>query len=826
MPQRIVYPVLNIYLGTSPIEVGRYVSHELRRLPETDQRKVASLYIDTMPIQEERINGQRMYGSDTMQIVIPRYQGSGAWSHEQRHNLYVETNGTVRQHKPGITAAGAGGVRNNGHVAFCSWASSIQQSISDKLDLINAPPPVVQDERAAASLRVNIVAFLGGGTGSGVLPSLAVMTRYVLTRKNVVPQTAIYAVLPEQPRGATEDMRRRQRSNAYSTLLELTALLRLRNQQAGARFHFGALQLDVAALQLVDVIYLYGHGKLTDHSEIYEHIGMDLFTRMQDGHGAGHERMRQLPDLSGLQETDDRGLPAFIATSGVTEIIFPREELIGAWARHASRAVLATQTSELRAEDQSQVEKFSSDLAAEMLDRLQNELDAAQTRHAPEPFDAFIIDEGEGWWDQLQERKRAYQKELRFSRDEIVRGLKDEFAGRVQSAVVASRDAVFDRYVCIYGWMHEVVKRAANAAPSVISEERDLDFEEHAFNPGFLRRRRVGRFANYANDLLGAAVESNNAENRRLALETLAEWLTAEGDVREKQFAAFRLVSASGDSSVDRQLIEEGRLPHSHKYTRSALPSGELVRQLYLYLLRQAGLEKDGDLNVTRVLDELQAEQRRGAADLSDTLLEQFFARRFRAALQSRDQAGGMPQPKTVLELIVQFGGETLLRQHLRWGMEWARGHLNYDPYQEARTNGRVARQLDVAMMLRGTGNDVRAIMNEETTRAEVQNGMRLLNALDPDQITFLYTEYAIAIRAIDGMHEPSDSYLADYRESQRKWMANGIMPPHSSTLFQEEVGRPLPDGPPLLTRFADDGTMIPLTELYTANGHGDGSQP
>src|SRR5262249_54174736 len=192
----------------------------------------------------------------------------------------------------------------------------------------------------------------------------------------------------------------------------------------------------------------------------------------------------------------------------------------------------------------------------------------------------------------------------------------------------------------------------------------------------------------------------------------LADWLNTEVDVRGKQFAAFRLMSASGDSSMDRQLIEEGRLPHSHRYIRSALPSGELVRQLYVYLLRQAGLEKDGELNITRVLDELQAEQRRGAVDLSDTLLEQFFARRFHAALMSRDSAGGTPQPKTVLELIVQFGGEALLRKHLRWGMEWARGHLNYDPYQEARTNGRVARQIDVAMMLRGTGNDVRAIMN------------------------------------------------------------------------------------------------------------------
>jgi hypothetical protein len=825
MPQRIIYPVLNIYLGTSPIQVGRYLNRELRRLPETDQRKVASLYIDTMPIQEERVNGQRTYGSDTMQIVIPRYQGNGAWSPEQRHNLYIEANGTGKQHKPGISAAGAGGIRNNGHVAFCSWASNIQQSISDKLDLINAPPPLVQDERAAASLRINIIAFLGGGTGSGVLPALTLLTRYVLTRKNVVPQTSIYAVLPEQPRGATEDMRRRQRANAYSTLLELTALMRLRNQQRGARFHFGALQLDIAAMQLVDVVYLYGHGKLTDHSEIYQHIGMDLFIRMQDGHGAGFERMRQLPDLSGLQETDEHGLPAFIATSGVTEVIFPREELIGAWARQASRIVLTTQTSELRTDELSRVEKFSNALAGKLLEQLDNALEVAQTRHVPEPFDSFIVDEGEDWWDKFQERKRDYQKALRFDRDEIVRKLREEYAEQIQAEVLVSRDAIFDRYVRIYRWLQEAVKQVAAMSPNLLPEERNLDFEERAFNPGFLRRRRVGRFANYANGLLNAGVESSNAENRRLALEALVDWLTTEVETRARQFATFRLLGASSDSASDRILIEEGRLPHGHKYIRAALNSGELVSALYLSLLRQSGLELDGRLNVTRVLDELQAEQRKSAADLSDALLEQFFTRRFRLALQTRDQATGTMIPKTVLEIIQQFGGEALLRQHLWWGLQWARGHLNYNPYQEDKTNGRIARQLDVAVMSRGEGDRLWTMLNEETTRSEVQNGLRLLNSLDPDRITFLYTEYAVAVRAIDGMHENSDSYLADYCASQRNWMLNGIMPPHSSTLFQEEVGRPLSDGPPLIARFADETSTINLDDLYRGNGH-TGGQP
>lgn len=833
MAQRIVYPVLNIYLGTSPIIVGRYISRELRRLPDTDQRKVASLFIDTMPIQEERINGHRTYGSDTMQILIPRYQRSALEDAYQRSlngganggangsangtsearlqydSLYITNNGHKAQHKPGISAAGAGGIRNNGHVAFCSWATSVQQSISDKLDLINSPPPVVQDERAAASLRVNIIAFLGGGTGSGVLPALTMLTRYVLMRKNVVPQTAIYAVLPEQPKGATEDMRRRQRSNAYSTLLELTTLMQLKQHQQRINYYFGTLKLDIAAMQIVDVVYLYGHGKLTDHSEIYEHIGMDIFTRMQDGHGAGHERLRQLPDLSGLQESDDRGLPTCVATSGVTEIIFPRQELLGALARRASRQVLATQINDLSAEERILTEKVSSDLAATLLNRLQKSIDEVQARLRPEPLEADVIEQGEEWWSQVEERLTQYRRALRFSRAEIVSALKTEFAEQVQTHARASRSAVFARYLYIYTGTQEALRQRMTNLPVVSRSSRDMEWEDRMLFPPRFRRRQPGRFAQYANEMLEAELSFANYENLREALRELSEWLSHEVDLRGQQFRQFRLAGTGGDSREDQQQLDEGRLPQPHKYTRMALPSGELVKQLNLFLLRQVGLEKDGQLHVTQVLEELQSQQRDQTIDLSAGMLEQFFLERFQRVIEHT----------TLLDIVLQFGGEDLLRHHLRWGMEWARAHLHYHPYQESRTNGRIARQLDVAMMLGGEGGLVRQIINEETPRSEVQNGLKLLNSLDPDRITLLYSEYAIPVRAIDGMHEPNDSYLADYLYSQHAWMLNGSMPTHTSTVLQEQVGRHH-----LVAAFADEHDGMDFGGLY---GHsGNGSQP
>ena len=368
---RIIDPVLNIFIGTSPTIVSRTVNRQLARLDASDRQRIATLMIDTMRIQRSA-DGASYVGSDILQIQTPRFEFSAAWTDEQVRNLLVTADRGRFVHRPGIGSAGAGGIRNNAHVAMALSAANLRQRINQKLDMICAPSETRQDQQLSSTVRINIITFLGGGTGSGVMPALTLLTRYLTQQHNANrPQTAIYAVLPEQPLGLTEEMIRRQRSNTFATLIELITLLHLtrgKRDQDSFIFPLGSLQLDVSQLQVVDVIYLYGQGRLTSHSEIYEHIAMDLLLRMQDGHGAGFERQRQLPDLSALNDTDSKGIPARFATSGAVEIVLPREELLAAFARRASREILEDQNRPLPsfAAEDALAGKIEVDVAAQL----------------------------------------------------------------------------------------------------------------------------------------------------------------------------------------------------------------------------------------------------------------------------------------------------------------------------------------------------------------------------------------------------------------------------------------------------------------------------
>jgi len=804
MPYRIQDPVINIYVGTSPATVGRYVNQELQGLPDTERRKVTNLFIDTMQLREELFNGMRTPGSDTLRLAMEPYQGSGTWSAEQKHNMFVRTGSepAARLHKPGITVAGAGGVRNNGHFTFCFWSKRIRQRLIEKINLVTAPPQDLQDDQPADTLRINIIVFLGGGTGSGIVSSLALLTRYALKNK-LTPMTAIYGVLPEQPRGQTADMQRRQRSNAFATLLEITSLFKLSKRPDARMWHLGELAFDAANLQIVDVIYLYGHGLLTSHEDIYQHLAMDLVARMQNGHGAGAERHRQLPDLIGLHQEDTRGVPTFAATSGVTEIILPRQALIAALARRACQRLLERQSHALPEQQHTLIEQRSTALSEQIVDQLRRELDDAQRRHTPEPVDTGILDEGEAFWELIEAHGVDYREQLRYQRAEIVEALEGECARLIHAEVTQHHDAIFDRRIRLYQELAQRVGKVSDEVPALSGAafERDTDLEDRAFRPPWLPFRRVSpaQFADYVERLQVTEVEAANAENLREALGRLRRWLKAQEELaRRDQDVVGR--TAHQQTNADTTLTD-GKLLQPHPYRRAALRDAALVDRLYQDLLRRNRLlNEDGELQLAQALVLFQAGQQTNSTRpvaLSRDALERFFTRLFTTTMEQ--------SYNTVLELILAIGGEELLRDHLRWALRYALGHLRYHPYQEPETNGRIARQLDVSMVVAQRRAQVEELLNQESSRPEAQDGLKLHNSLDPDRITVLYTEYGIALRAIKGMYEANDSYLEDYQRSQDEWRNNAALPVHASSLMQELVSEPFAHGQSLVQLFESE---------------------
>jgi hypothetical protein len=182
---------------------------------------------------------------------------------------------------------------------------------------------------------------------------------------------------------------------------------------------------------------------------------------------------------------------------------------------------------------------------------------------------------------------------------------------------------------------------------------------------------------------------------------------------------------------------------------------------------------------------------------LSRETLETFFRKRFADTIAQ--------SYNTVLELILAMGGETLLREHIQWALNYSLPNLQYHKYQEPETNGRVARQLDVAVAVGTRREDLKIIIDQESTRSEVQDGPQLHDSQDLDRITVLYTEYGIALRAVKGLHEPNDSYLDAYRASQVGWRQSASLPVHASSLMQELAGEPFAHGHSLTDLFAEE---------------------
>ncbi|NTW01176.1 MAG: hypothetical protein HGA19_07660 [Oscillochloris sp.] len=840
MTQRIIDPVLNIYIGTSPSRlVAEHVNREMRHLPETDRRRVASLLIDTMRLQ---VQTGHLYGADVLQIQTPRYERHAAWTPSQKRNMYISN--PTSEYKPGISIAGAGGIRNNGHVALCSLSTSTEQRIKEKLNQITAPPPEVQHEQATNGLRINIITFLGGGTGSGILPALSVISRLVANMKVAQPHVAIYAVLPEQPRGLTEEMKRRQRSNAIASLMELTAVLRLKDQQVTDTFVLGPLELDVSSLHVVDVIYLYGHGLLTNHEDIYQLIAMDLCLRIQDGHGAGFERKRQLPDLSALKNTDDRKLPTCFATSGVAEVIFPRTELIAAWARAAARSLITAQAGLLDTPDDTH--HYADELARILIDLIAKEVETLGTLNRPSDFDSDAVDDGEAWAERLEHRCEEYRRQMSHALQPKVLSLTARASEQITGHVQKFRTAAYDRSATLYSTLAARMRTEYDKLTIPEPEERDLAFEDRVFHPTFFDRlRRLdGQFADYANQHQNNRFEAIRFRFFRDLVREISQRFDQEADLQRSLLNAAR-TNAMRLKDSDRTLLEEGKLPYAHPYNRMALPNRQLIEHCYLQMLQKLGLgDRQNGLSVGRVFEELdrertQREEARQRGINAGTIrpdapaensgmypnYEEFFGRRFTEYFNP----GGHPRP--IVELIREVGGNELLRTHLGWGLRWALQHLEYNMFQEPQTYGRIVRQLDVAVTMEQRNDlrqEIQQFIDQESSRSEIQNNLKLMEAADADRISFLYSEYGIPLRAINGLHEnqQSSSYLADYIESQRQWATGRTaIPPHSSDLMQEWVARSIPGEEALVLRLADDPSRIKLDELYPTI-YGSGSQP
>src|SRR5215469_13975922 len=219
---QVAVPSLNIFLGSTPAFSALEVMRQLIYLPESDRRRVALLYLDIDAPPSEVSQFRQEHPGTLMEFDLRIGVAHGVLYADPLHQMAAQHT-YIPTKIPESFDNGAGGIRNNGHVAACTDRDKIVQLFDEALAALGAIP-AERGARPATEIQINIVAFLGGGTGSGILPDIAVMCRHRVLQLNLKHRLNLFCLLPEHVREATTNDVRWRRSNASATLLELVAL--------------------------------------------------------------------------------------------------------------------------------------------------------------------------------------------------------------------------------------------------------------------------------------------------------------------------------------------------------------------------------------------------------------------------------------------------------------------------------------------------------------------------------------------------------------------------------------------------------------------------
>jgi hypothetical protein len=341
--KRINTPTIEILLGSTPSIAALELMRHMLTLKADDRRRVALVYIDTDEAPSALIEFRRQHNGVfqefPLRIVVP-----AGISHVQRvsqDHSPLEPHTFIEGKEPQYFSTGAGGIRNNGHVAACFN----HQHISDVLD--RALATVVrldtsQGVKRANEIQVNIVAFLGGGTGSGILADIAVMTRDLLINHKYQQRINLFCMLPEPIRGASVTDLSWRKSNSTACLLELIAYSGAAATQPGKRYrkHMRDKYYLLTNEPIANEIYLIGHAAMDDASNTARIVGLDLFQRATDASGVGFLEHSKWVDRRTLSETDDRSVPTMFGTSCPLEVRFPATETATTFARTSASYLL------------------------------------------------------------------------------------------------------------------------------------------------------------------------------------------------------------------------------------------------------------------------------------------------------------------------------------------------------------------------------------------------------------------------------------------------------------------------------------------------------
>ncbi len=348
-------PVLNIYLGTTACSVGEIVVRELNlseRLDDLDRARIAHMFIDTAPsvkgIAEARTGpvGERalVASADCFHIKTRpdtiRQAMRAAGDHAA--DMYV------RGFTPATRDIGAGNIRNNGLAALCvDENADIPTRLGTYIQKVSAGQAPVAEGQPRERVRVHIVAYLGGGTGSGCLPAMILLAHEALAEAGVSGDVRLFCMVPEAIRQTRGELKSRANANALAGLVELVSihmqdLLYKHNGPEDSRFSrwVGRRKATLSQERMASQIFLFAQTGAKDLEQIISLVAADILARTQDGYGVGKEEIDRGEDYHALAGGDDVGLPALFSTSCLVDLVFPAARLAAGFAARASHEIL------------------------------------------------------------------------------------------------------------------------------------------------------------------------------------------------------------------------------------------------------------------------------------------------------------------------------------------------------------------------------------------------------------------------------------------------------------------------------------------------------
>ncbi len=335
----ITTPALIITLGTTSSMAASEVFAHLMSLSQDDRDSVSLVMIDTDLSRPQIQDFLDVHGGafnvSKAQIAVPSgidyAQLPPNWEHTY-----------IPPFRPHYHDYGAGGLRNNGHVALCYHRDDVETSIQDALGKIYRLG-TRENEKRALAVQVYVVAFLGGGTGSGIVSDIAVMVRQMLTSEQKNQRLILFAILPgDTLPGVNPNEESWRKSNSTAALVEVMATgMAAQTAPNGlySKYLLGK-EYRVAPGPIFNEVYLFGRTNMNSVEDTARIVGLDIFQRITDASGIGDVERSKAPDRQVLTSVDDENLPTNFSASCPFEVRFPVDETTEAFAEVATSYML------------------------------------------------------------------------------------------------------------------------------------------------------------------------------------------------------------------------------------------------------------------------------------------------------------------------------------------------------------------------------------------------------------------------------------------------------------------------------------------------------